>query len=255
MCTVTVIPTPAGPRLVHSRDELRSRSPALGPAWRDLPGGLRGVWPIDPDAGGTWIAARSDGVVLAILNRNIPPNGRPAPTRSRGGVIPALIAEPHARSSDAVMELLSAQRLEAMAPFRLLAVDAGGATRVATWDGLSLHAPERLGPSFCLASSGLGDERVRDRAPLFEAMVAQAEGGRGGQGGQGGLTPARQDAFHRHRWDERPEVSVLMSRRDARTVSITTVEPGPDAPAMRVEALPAGAAWCDPVGASSGVGD
>ncbi len=251
MCTVTVIPTPAGPRLVHSRDELRSRSAALDPAWRDLPGGLRGVWPTDPDAGGTWIAARSDGLVLAILNRNIPPNGRPAATRSRGGVIPALMAAPNARTANAVMKLLSAQPLGGTAPFRLLAIDAAGGAMVATWDGLTLGEPERLGAAFCLASSGLGDERVRERAPLFGSMVA------GAGGGDGGPTPARQDAFHRHRWDDRPEVSVLMSRRDARTVSITTVDPGagPDAPAMRVEALPAGAAWCDPVGAAAGGGD
>jgi hypothetical protein len=35
-----------------------------------------------------------------------------------------------------------------------------------------------------------------------------------------------QDAFHHHQWPGRGELSVLMSRADARTVSITTVEIG-----------------------------
>ncbi|MCC5823592.1 MAG: NRDE family protein [Phycisphaerales bacterium] len=232
MCTVTVIPTPAGPRLVHSRDELRSRSPALPPAWRDLPGRRRAVWPTDPDAGGTWIAARDDGLVLAILNRNIPPNGRPAPSRSRGGLIPALIDAGHAARA---MEALAKHDLAAMAPFRLLAVDPDGVARLATWDGLSLDHAELSRPPFCLASSGLGDERVEPRYPLFEQLVVPRP------------TPEAQDAYHRHRWDESPEISVLMSRPDARTVSITTLGPGGD---MVVEPLPEADPWCDPVGAA-----
>jgi hypothetical protein len=37
MCTVTVIPTPSGPRLVHSRDEQRTRGQALPPVSQQLP--------------------------------------------------------------------------------------------------------------------------------------------------------------------------------------------------------------------------
>lgn len=235
MCTVTVIPTPRGPRLVHSRDEQRDRAAAVPPAWRDLRSGRRAVWPTDPDAGGTWIAARDDGAVLGILNYNIPPNGRPDPVHSRGAVIPALIDAPDAARA---MERLADRDLVATAPFRLVAVDPDGAALLAAWDGLSLAPVEVLRPPFCLASSGLGDERVRPRLPLFDAMVAPDP------------TPKTQDAYHRHRWDDRPEISVLMSRRDARTVSITTVEPEPSAvPRIIVESLPESDPAHDPVGA------
>lgn len=234
MCTLTVIPTPDGPRLVHSRDELRSRAPALPPVSQQLPSGRRAVWPTDPHGGGTWIAARADGLVLGVLNRNIPDNGRPAPVRSRGGLIPRLIDASHAAD---VMGVLACQDLTGTAPFRLLAMDPDGAARLATWDGLALEPGAVLTPPFCLASSGLGDDRVYPRIPLFAAMVVADP------------RPAVQDAFHRHRWDDAPEISVLMSRPDARTVSIATVPPGGEG-GMEVEVLPEADPWCDPVGAA-----
>lgn len=236
MCTLTVIQTPSGWRLVHSRDEQRTRSPAAAPLWRALPSGRRAVWPTDPDAGGTWIAARDDALTLALLNRNIPPNGRRPPARSRGLLIPALI---DLEGPGAVMLALAGADLAPLAPFRLVALDACGPALLATWDGLTLPDPEPLQPPFCLVSSGLGDARVADRLLLFDGTVGADP------------TPDAQDAFHRHRWDDRPEVSVLMSRADARTVSITTVSTAPgDAPEVSVQTLPESAPWCDPVGAA-----
>jgi hypothetical protein len=235
MCTLTVIRTATGCRLVHSRDELRTRAESLAPAWRPLPSGRRAIWPTDPDAGGTWIGVRDDGLSVSLLNRNIPPNGRPQPTASRGGLIPDLIDLPDPAR---ILDALAARDLAPVAPFRLLALDAHGCGGLVTWNGLALTEPDDMDPPMCLASSGLGDDKVMVRQPLFESTVAVEP------------TPRRQDAFHRHRWDDRPEVSVLMSRADARTVSITTVEiaRGFD-PVFRVEPLPAGEPWCDPVGA------
>lgn len=221
---------------MHARDEQRTRRPGLPAAWRTLESGRRAIWPTDADAGGTWVAARDDGVVLALLNRNIPDNGRPTPTRSRGDIIPALV---DLDSPSSMLERLSEMDLAGVSPFRLLAIDAAGSGAVVTFDGLALSEPVPSGPPSCLASSGLGDEHVQVRLPLFEEMMSQA------------ATPEQQSAFHHHRWDDRPEFSVLMSRRDARTVSITTIEvaAGRD-PVFEVEELPEGAAWCDPVGAA-----
>ena len=51
----------------------------------------------------------------------------------------------------------------------------------------------------------------------------------------------RQQAFHAHRWPDRPEVSVLMTRRDARTVSRTAIEVTEARVSLRYTALnPAG---------------
>lgn len=238
MCTVTVIRTDEGCRVMHARDEQRSRKDGLPAAWRTLDSGRRAIWPTDADAGGTWVAARDDGVVLALLNRNIPDNGRPPGTRSRGAIIPALI---DLESSASMLKFLAtmdlAGDLTGVSPFRLLAIDSTGSGAVVTFDGLELSEPVISDPPSCLASSGLGDEHVEVRLPLFEQMMAEA------------ASPEQQSAYHHHRWDDRPEFSVLMSRRDARTVSITTIEvvAGQD-PTFAVEELPEGEAWCDPVG-------
>jgi hypothetical protein len=63
-------------------------------------------------------------------------------------------------------------------------------------------------------SSSLGDElAARWRAPLFATLVER-----------GANRLEDQATFHRHRWNERPELSVLMNRSDAATVSITTID-------------------------------
>lgn len=222
MCTVTVIPLPdAGPdayRLVENRDELRSRPAALPPAVHALAGG-RGLalWPTDAGAGGTWIAARCDGLCAALLNLNLarpptPPD--PGSAISRGSVVPALLrSAPSAVSPGAALASVEALTdLPRVMPFRLLATD-GRSNAVGRWDGEGYRVEESAMAPLCLASSGLGDDAVSDRLPLFEELVVST-----------GATRWAQDRFHAHRWPDRPDVSVQMSRRDARTVSVAVVE-------------------------------
>ena len=224
MCTVSVIrwsprasekgETAGGYRLVSSRDEKRDRPEAEPPRRRPFVG----IWPTDAAGGGTWVGAAPRGLALTLLNVNIAPNGRAEPGTSRGLLIPALLRR---RSAERAIEALRAMALASFAPFRLVAAEPGeGGPRVvdARWDGLELDIHEHpAGRSFepiCFVSSGLGDEVVRPRLPLFDAMVRPAPG------------PATQDGFHRHTWVGRSAESVMMSRADARTVSITTVETG-----------------------------
>jgi hypothetical protein len=54
---------------------------------------------------------------------------------------------------------------------------------------------------------------VLPRLGLFDELMAAD-----------GVRPETQDRFHRHVWRDRPEISVMMSRGEARTVSVTTVE-------------------------------
>jgi len=212
-------------RLVHSRDERHGRSPADPPAWRDAGRGRRAIWPRDPDGGGTWIAARDDGLVLAIMNVNPtpPPAQESSRLRSRGAIIPALI--------EADLEEIEGQMVEmnaaAFAPFRLVAtLSTTPEIRSWTWRGTGNVKRAVAATPACWATSGLGDEAVAPRLELFEEMLARDP------------MPETQDAFHRHRWHDRPEISVLMERADARTVSITTVDlPGAERPAMEVSTI------------------
>lgn len=240
MCTVTVIPLNRpnpGYRLVSSRDEERGRPIADPPRRVDLPKtGSRGQWPTDTLAGGTWIAGHDRGLALTLLNVNEPDWQPPKDSaqRTRGELIPMLID--HADAA-AVMAALRRMELDAYRPFRLVAVSprADGLPSVmdARWDGRGLDVTRHGTTMVCFASSGLGDALVRPRLPLFEREVVEAALGLPAARVHGGDSWGRaqedpiaglQDAFHRHVWPDRPELSVMMEREAARTVSVTSLE-------------------------------
>jgi hypothetical protein len=218
VCTLTFIRTDRGVRLVHSRDEQRDRAEGLLPSeW--TAGQFRLLSPRDPDAGGTWIAARDDAVILAVMNRNPepPPTLDRARLRSRGLIIESLA---HLQP-DALPDALRAIDGADYAPFRAFAALPGDAASdpvvwAAEWDPTNTATGRpvvtRHDLPACWASSGLGDSVVADRLPLFESSVRP--------------DPSResQDTYHRHAWPGRGAASVFMSRPDARTVSITTAE-------------------------------
>ena len=215
MCTVTILEVPDGGfRMVASRDESPTRPRATPPRWVDrVAGEARAVWPIDGLAGGTWVAAGEHGLVLTVLNVNIAEPVRPGEDRrvSRGSIIPRLIGR--ADAADAVTALAGLE-LDRFEPFRLVAVDRLKGLRIVEcrWDGSGLRTREIGAGPACFASSGLGDARVEPRLPLFAGMIADH-----------GATPETQDAYHAHCWPDRPEISVLMERPGARTVSITRI--------------------------------
>lgn len=238
MCTLSIIPlgsdslTP-GLRLVINRDESESRAGAMQPRWFDLDAGshtsasqvgiatksaragqyaTKAIWPVDPEGGGTWVAANERGVAFVVLNKNLDPKPElPAGLKSRGTIIPAIA---HVASVWHGVELVRAIDIQRFAPFRLVvSATEGGAVRgaVCAWDRHELIVEEFAAP-LCLASSGLGDHLVQVRLPLFDEVVRST------------ASAAAQDAFHGHAWADRPERSVLMRRPGYRTVSVTTVE-------------------------------
>lgn len=225
MCTVTILPQPGGLRLLTNRDESRQRSEAHPPDIHDITPpedgnpATRAIYPIDADAGGTWIAVNTAGVAFTLLNRNLPApppiDQPPAPSgrRSRGEIIPALL---DCDSADAAMRRLGAFNPKDFAAFRLVVADSESVV-VARTDTMSMaHDRCRLRDKpHLFTSSGLGDHLVDPpRRGLFNGWF----------GGEPADWRERQDAFHRHRWEDRPELSVCMSRADARTVSLTAVE-------------------------------
>ncbi len=235
MCTVSVIPLGppgAGVRIVCSRDEQRSRGAALPPTRAERQG-LILLMPTDSDRGGTWIGVNSTGLVAVLLNRNpgLSPSGKSGGP-SRGEIVPRVLSNSSLES--ALDEMRDLDGLD-YAPFRLLVCD--GLRAVERTGGRTggrgaemIDVGRELSIPFVLSSSGLGDEHVESpRRELFERMV--------------GTNPSdlRQDLFHHHRWENRPEISVDMDRCDARTVSITTVELKPRCAEMRYEDLVLGA--------------
>ena len=176
--------------------------------------------PRDGQAGGTWIAVTDAGVVFALLNLNPgrahPPGEAAAdigPRLTRGAVIHELI---QANTAPEALERTHALDPRAFPPFRVLACDRQGSWMEAVSTGTTMRRRLRtLDAPLMRTSSGLGDDVVIEaRRALFHTMLGNAEV----------ATAAAQDRFHRHRWAGAGELSVLMSRPDARTVSITTVE-------------------------------
>ena len=162
--------------------------------------------------GGAWIACNDMGLAVALLNVNPTEADSRVPPHSRGNIVPSLIC---CRTLDEVREAPRTRH----AP--LCAVPArGDSGRQLRSPALVPAARTSRRTSLVLpqmfASSGLGDARVEGpRRELFEQTVV---------GDGDGDLRARQGRFHAHRWMERPEVSVWMSRSNAWTVSRTVIE-------------------------------
>lgn len=236
MCTVSVIPYDGGTRILCNRDERLARPAALPPVWR-VAGTRTAVYPIDPQGGGTWVGVNDCGLAVALLNRyEVPrcgptPVAGPAPTPrerppllSRGAIVPMLLP---ASSLGELVALASTIDRRRFAPFRLVAV-VDGTVAVLTASPRDWRVRTRpLVRPLMLTSSALGDRRVDGpRRRLFARLLAHAD-----------TWLEAQQRFHRHQWARRPDVSVLMNRPDARTVSLTEIDIVPGRIRFRYQAI------------------
>lgn len=211
MCTVSIVPRTTGLRLVCNRDERLARPVADPPRLRRV-ADARVIWPRDPASGGTWIGANDRGIALALLNRN--PVSRPARSRgtvSRGTIIPRLLRFREFSSVVASAGALPAGQYE---PFTLLVLRERLLAVIANVNGHMTTTSTEVSRPLVFTSSSLGDHLVdAPRRALFDSLVAQS------------IAPlAGQTLFHRHQWPGHREISVLMSRADAATVSRTTLD-------------------------------
>lgn len=211
MCTVTVIDLPDGGwRVACNRDELRSR-PLAKPPESSQRHNIEAVYPIDAQSGGTWIGVNQAGLLATLLNVNpYEPASVPPDAPSRGELVPKLLAESQV---PAALRLLGQLDLRSYAPFRLVLLDEAHVVTVRQVHGdLTISPLEPRDRALFYTSSGLGDHLVeKQRSELFRSWSRQS------------WDADRQDEFHAHRWLEWPELSVNMSRKDALTVSYTTV--------------------------------
>ena len=251
MCSVSWSRTRGSLVVVMNRDERRDRAPARPPRrWPGKGSGGGFTAPVDGDAGGTWIAVRDSGVVLALLNHQPPAPMRRAghrsddisgvvragrqardsgvverpPLISRGRLVTALAAEPGI--PDATR--LRAAGLAAFAPFRLFVAGPSTPPRAFTWNGGSLTA-RRLDArrGFLTSSSWNARAVVAARQASFRRFARDRR------------QPTRADllGFHARTDDPRGTPwAICMAREDARTVSTTVVDAGPEGVSMRYRA-------------------
>jgi hypothetical protein len=234
MCTVSIVPLADGFRLMCNRDEQHTRPPAVPPRWVSL-GASKGLMPLDPKGGGSWIAVSETGLVVAVLNRGTPPASDAAePLHSRGELIPRLISAPGHTN---VRNLLTGIEPARYRAFRVVAAS-GRDVVIGTSNGLTLDITSvALDRPVVFTSSSAGDASAeRLRVPLFEALVVRAADPLKGQ-----------REFHAHRWPRCGTFSVLMCRTDARTVSRSTIEVRAGMTWFSYEALAADAPCSSPL--------
>ena len=204
-----------GIRIACNRDELRTRSAALPPQLRRC-GDRHALMPIDPESDGTWIAVNDCLVMATLLNLN-PTRTEQIDTKrapkSRGGIVPRMMRCETARSATAALDDIDPSDY---APFRVVVVDHVSIHEICS-DGKRVEVCEigETNRPLMFTSSGLGDTLVElPRRALFDDWFGNSELS----------TTDQQDAFHRHHWSDKPELSVCMSRDRARTVSFTVVD-------------------------------
>jgi hypothetical protein len=211
MCTVSIIFAGNRIRLACNRDEQLNRASAHPPVMRTF-GERLAVMPIDPTSDGTWVAVNDAGVMMALLNRTTTPGGRNASGAiSRGRIIPSLM---HCESAREAASLARGLPTLAYQPFRLIIADSESAFEAISCETKMRVVEHARELPLMFTSSGLGDLLVEGpRRALFRELFPDRD-----------ASAARQDLFHHHRWKDMHHLSVHMSRRDARTVSFTTID-------------------------------
>jgi hypothetical protein len=213
MCTVTWIQQDVGYRLFFNRDEKLTRKAALPPRLtaRD---GVRFLAPVDGDFGGTWIAVNEFGVSICLLNgANLTgsPAAEQATARSRGLLLPELIASP---SVDAICDRVRGADLAPFAPFTIAGIGPGQPAVLAEWDGSKKTIRFEDEPYFMLTSSSFDTEAVRaSRHEEFRTLVASHRQ----------VDAELLAAFHASHVPARSAYSTCMHRPDAETVSFSRI--------------------------------
>lgn len=206
MCTVSWLYTEEGYQVFCNRDERLARAAAEAPRWavRD---GVRYTAPVDPQGGGSWIAANEFGLTLCVLN-----GAGGAGERSRGLLLLDLVS---AHDAESALDRLEDLDLGCHGSFTLLLLQPRRSAMAAVWDGEDLRVFENADPLLPLTSSsvdaaGAGRVRHADFAARLRA--------RGGV-----LDAALLFDFHASHSGGPGPYSVCMHRTDAATVSFSHV--------------------------------
>lgn len=207
MCTVSWSRHSSGEfALCFNRDEQHTRAEGLPP--RIWPGGF--LAPVDASAGGTWLAVRPDGGVLALLNlyheriQRIPGGG------SRGAIIPALAVAEKMPTRAALKRLIAGP----MKAFRLLALNPDATGTLFTWNGSALSSLRMNKNAGMLTSSSWNTAAViSQRHATFRAWLRDHP------------QPCGEElrGFHQSHHPRGGAWSICMTREDARSVSLNTV--------------------------------
>lgn len=174
MCTLTVITRDDGYLLGMNRDERLARATGLAPTMIELPS-YSAIYPHD-GSNGTWIAANDHGIALSLLNWNDVPQPMTEKARSRGEVIPALIACSTLHDVHSALRRLD---LCGIWPFRLVGVSAEEKViREWRWNQTELETQSHEWQSRHWFSSSMSDgQATAGRGAVCAAAWSEADAG------------------------------------------------------------------------------
>ena len=213
MCTISWRISSEGFDVFFNRDESKTRVLALKPSV-NYDFGVNAIYPLDPQGGGTWLAANDAGLVVGLLNfyQGRLPKGR---LISRGQLVKRLA---FCQSLTDVKDIVNALPLEKYAPFSLLCFDVAMLNSVTMvvpllrWTGKELIELSQRSP---LISSAYKFEEVeQSRLKSYQECFHS--------GGQPVPLKTYID-FHKSHVPEASAYSVCMHRSDAHTVSFSHV--------------------------------
>jgi uncharacterized protein with NRDE domain len=218
MCTISFLP--AGPEaylLASNRDELKTRKKESAPEIHWVHG-IRCIWPVDGEAGGTWIAVNEFGCSYTLMNDYQSPepdlkaSSENKKVHSRGHIIPQIAGD---RSVEDVTKRLDNMLNSPYKPFRLLMADANNGVFMWHFDGKTLKRHHQSFGAGLWVSAGKNESRVlAGRRKVFEAFLKKAY-----------TDPLQRiKDLHTSKIPEPGALAVSMELENVQTVSSTIVE-------------------------------
>ncbi len=211
MCTVSWCIQEDGYTLFFNRDESRDRALAIPPSIGTA-NATHYICPKDPQGGGTWLLVNEHGLTIGLLNYyEAATSYQPTDPKSRGA-LPLRFSE-CTTLSDAKSAALK-EDFEPYPPLHLLVVDATGCALLMTWDGKQKYISYPTTEDLPITTSSFNtDEAILARKAQFKiALESKAN-----------RTTALEQ-FHSSELPLPTAHAVLMTRLDAKTVSICRVE-------------------------------
>lgn len=233
MCTVSWARRPNGYSLFFNRDESRERPVGLPPEIIET-NSIGYVCPRDPVGGGTWLLVNQYGLSLGLLNYyEAQMDYQPENPESRGRLPIQFVS---CRDTADVKTAINKTDLSRYPPFHLLGVDRNVEAVLVTWNGVTVrtHYPE-IEDLPISTSSFKTDEVIAARKQLFKETTRAK------------LSEDHAlDQFHTSKRPTPDTHAVLMTRPNARTVSITHVKVEKDRAWLNYRARPEDSNALDP---------
>jgi hypothetical protein len=211
MCTVSWSNQPVGYTLFFNRDESGKRQDGIPPKVETYQS-TRFICPRDPVGKGTWLLVNEYGLTLGLLNfYEAQINYHPVTPKSRGQLP---LEHAHCKQLEEVETKLAQSDLSPYPPFHLLAVDKTGTAILITWDGTKQSVSHPKWEDLPITTSSfLTSEVVDRRKQLFDQNVLQSMD-----------SVSAMEAFHTDKQPSPETHAVLMTRPNAKTVSVTRID-------------------------------